>query len=414
MTARKPLEGVRIVDLGWVWSGPYACMLLAHLGADVVRIESAQRPCLLRTLPPWPTGKSPSAAEGGGTFTNNNLGKRSITLDLKSPGGLEAARRLIARSDAVVNNYAAGVIERLGLGYDDLRKLKSDVILVCLSGMGDTGPYRDFVAYGQGQASMSGFAQFTGFPGTLPKNAGFVLADPVAGAHGAFAVLAAIRHKRKTGQGQFVDMSQWEATLQLVGDAVIAYQLTGKEPERMGNRHPRMAPYGQFRCRDVVGGGGKAVDSWISIAVADENQWVALCKAMQRPVLAVDERFASLAMRKQNENALEAEMTAWTRVHSADELTSILQSAGVPAFPCRSHKDVFEDPNLVSRGFFNHLNHAAHGEHPYPGIPWTLGGAVQSVARPAPLLGQHTDEILGELGYSATEIQALHEIGALR
>lgn len=410
---RRPLQGIRIIDLGWVWSGPYSCMLLSHLGADVIRIESALRPCLLRSMPPWPNGKPEPAALGGGTFTNNNLGKRSILLDLKSPQGLAVARRLIASSEAVVNNYAAGVIERLGLGYEELRKVKQDIILVCLSGMGDTGPYRDFVAYGQGQAAMSGFARFTGVRGRAPKNAGFALADPVAGAHGAFAVLAALRHKKKTGAGQFVDMSQWEATLQMVGDAVVGYQLSGKEPEVMGNRHPRMSPHGLFRCQDVEGEPGSMLDMWVTIAVSDDGQWTRLCAAMNAGELASDARFATLDARKRNEDALEAEVSAWTREKSAREVTAILQALGIAAFPSSTHRDVFEDPNHKARGFFAEVNHSAYGRHSYPGIPWRFENTPMEVERPAPLLGQHTDEILAEIGFSTAEVEGLRGVGAL-
>lgn len=412
--AGKPLAGMRIIDLGWVWSGPYACMMLAHLGADVIRIESSLRPCLLRILPPWPGGKPASAEAGGGTFTNNNLGKRSISLDLKTPDGIAVARRLIATSDAVVNNYAAGVIERLGLGYEELRKVKSDIILVCLSGMGDTGPYREFVAYGQGQAAMSGFARFTGIPGRAPKNAGFVLADPVAGAHGAFAVLAALRHKQKTGQGQFVDLSQWEATLQMVGDAIVGYQLSGKEPEAMGNRHPQMSPHGLFRCADAECEPGRLLDTWVTIVAADDSQWRKLCLAMDMNALASDRRFDTLQARKANESELESIVGTWTRHRSAEEVTVALQAAGIAAFPSRNHKEVFEDPNLRARGFFVDMTHPAHGRHPYPGIPWRMGSAPAGIERPAPMLGQHSDEILAGLGYSTGEIEQLRSSGTLR
>ena len=300
------------------------------------------------------------------------------------------------------------------LGYADLRKIKQDIILVCLSGMGDTGPYREFVAYGQGQAAMSGFTRFTGLAGRPPKNAGFVLADPVAGAHGAYAVLAALRHKNKTGQGQFVDMSQWEATLQMVGDAVVGYQLSGKEPEAMGNRHPRMSPHGLFRCKDVEGEPGKMLDMWVTVAVADDAEWARLCSAMGVAELAADARFASLDARKANENELEAIVGAWTCLYSARAVTTNLQAIGIAAFPSSTHRDVFEDPNLNARGFFVDLTHPAHGRHRYPGIPWHMENAASGVDRAAPMLGQHTDEVMAEIGYSPGDIKRLREAGALK
>lgn len=413
--ARKPLEGIRVVDLAWVWSGPYCCMLLAHLGADVIKVESSLRLCMTRSTPPWPEGKPLPPTSGGGIFSSNNLGKRSVTFNLKTSGGLAATRRLISTSDVVVNNYAAGVMERLGLSYDDLKKLKPDIIVISLSGYGDTGPYRNYVAYGQAQAALSGFTRLTGHRGWPPKDCGFVLADPNAGVHGAFAVLAALRHRMKTGQGQFIDLSQWEATLQLMSEGLMEYQLAGKEPgPNDGNRHPRMSPHGVFRCRDMEQEHrGVKLDMWVSIAVANEDQWVRLCAAMEKPELANDPRFATLALRKRNEDALEEIIKAWTRPQTPDEVTRSLQAAGVPAFTCNTYKDVFEDANLNQRGFFVDINHPTFGVRTHPGVPWRMSNAPTDITRPSPLLGQHTEEVLKELGYSDGAIEDLRQSGAL-
>ncbi|MBI3798697.1 MAG: CoA transferase [Deltaproteobacteria bacterium] len=413
--ARKPLQGLRVVDLAWVWSGPYCCMLLAHLGADVIKVESSSRLCMTRSTPPWPDGKPLPPTSGGGIFASNNLGKRSVTFNLKTPGGLAATRHLISTSDVVVNNYAAGVMERLGLGYDDLKKLKSDIILISLSGYGETGPYRNYVAYGQAQAALSGFTKLTGHKGSSPKNCGFVLADPNAGVHGAFAVLAALRHRLKTGQGQCIDLSQWEATLQLMGEGLMEYQLAGKEPgPNDGNRHPQMAPHGVFRCRDMEQEHrGIKLDRWVSIAVATEEQWSQLCAAMEKPELANAPRFATHELRKRNEDELEDIIKAWTRPQAPDEVTRPLQAVGVPAFTCNTYKDVFEDANLTQRGFFVDIDHPTFGVRTHPGVPWRMSNAPTEITRPSPLLGQHTEEVLKELGYSDGEIEALRQADAL-
>lgn len=413
--ARKPLAGIRVADLSWVWSGPYCCMLLAHLGADVIKVESSSRLCMTRSTPPWPDGKPLPPTSGGGIFSSNNLGKRSVTFNLKTPGGLEATRRLISTSDVVVNNYAAGVMERLGLSYDDLKQIKPNIILISLSGYGETGPYRNYVAYGQAQAALSGFTKLTGHRDWPPKNCGFVLADPNAGVHGAFAVLAALRHRLRTGQGQCIDLSQWEATLQLMGEGLMEYQLAGKEPgPNDGNRHPCMSPHGVFRCRDLEEEHrGVKLDMWVSIAVADEEQWARLCAAMGKPELASDPRFATLALRKRNENELEDIIKAWTRPQTPYEVTRMLQAAGVPAFTCNTYKDVYEDVNLTQRGFFVDLNHPTFGVRTHPGVPWRMSNAPTDITSPSPLLGQHTDEVLKELGYSDGAIEDLRQAGAL-
>jgi len=204
--AKLPLEGVRIADFTWVWAGPYCTLQLAHLGADVIRVETRTRPCVTRLLPPWPEGKP--GVNRSGYFNQYNQGKRSLTLNYAKPGALEVAHRLVEASDVVTNNFASGVMERMGLGYEALRKIKPDLIMISLSGYGDTGPFHEYVAYGPAQVPLSGLSSLTGYKGWPPMHAGFSYADPNAGVHGAFALLAALYHPKKTGEGQYIDMSQ--------------------------------------------------------------------------------------------------------------------------------------------------------------------------------------------------------------
>ncbi len=400
----KPLAGVRVADFTWVWAGPFATEQLAHLGAEVIRIEARDRPCVTRLLPPFADFQP--GANRSGYFNQYNQGKRSITLNLKHPRGIEVAKRLITKSDVVAENFANGVMDRMGLGYEEVRRLRPDVIMVSISGYGRSGPERDFVSYGPATVPLAGFSAVTGYKGGPPMHVGISYGDPTAGLHGAIAVLAALCHRRRTGEGQFIDVSLWEAAASLLPEALLDREMNGIEPPRDGNRHPRMAPHGVFR--------SAGQDRWVSIAVGDEEEWRALCTAVGRPEIASDRRFATLAARKQNEDELEQIVEAWTRERSPEESTRALQAAGVAAFPTMTNQDLVEDPHLESRGFFVDLPHPEVGVRHHAGIPWKLSRTPCAVEAPAPCLGADNDPVLREvLGYSAAEVEALAAAGAL-
>jgi benzylsuccinate CoA-transferase BbsF subunit len=410
--AKLPLEGVRIADFTWVWAGPYCTLQLAHLGADVIRIETRTRPCVTRLLPPWPEGKP--GINRSGYFNQYNQGKRSLTLNYSKPGALEVARRLVEASDVVTNNFAAGVMEKLGLGYEDLRKLKPDLIMISLSGYGDTGPFREYVAYGPAQVPLSGLSSLTGYKGWPPMHTGFSYADPNAGVHGAFAVLAALYHRRKTGEGQYIDMSQWECAMGLLPEGIMEYTMNGRAPERDGNRDPLLAPHGVFPSNDRFENSGVMVDMWVSIVVADDAEFGRLANAIGKPEMVRDPRFATAAARKRNEDELEAAIAAWTSQRSAAEAEQILQAAGVAAVVCAPNKFVSEDRHLKERGYWVNLEHPEVGVQQHCGIPWQMSRTEGKVRAPAPLIGQHTDEVLTQvLGYNAEEVARLHADGAL-
>lgn len=398
MSTRLPLEGIRVADFTWVWAGPFCTLQLAHLGAEVIRIESANRLCVTRRIPPAADG------EGGpnrcGYFNQYNQGKYSICLDLKKPAGLDIAKKLVAASDVVSDNFAAGVMDKLGLGYDSLTALKSDIIMISLSGYGATGPESAYVSYGPAQVPMSGLASLTGFPDARPMSVGFSYGDPNGGLHGAFAVVAALMHRARTGEGQFIDLSQWETSVALVGEGLMAHAMHGSPPPRMGNRDPHMAPHGVFRCAGD--------DRWVSIAVASDAEWQRLCTVMDRPELATDQRFAVLADRKRHEEALEATVTTWTETLSAETVTERLQAVGIAAFPAVTNRELAEDTHMRGRGFFAELEHPEVGVRQHAGVPWNFSETPCQVRRPAPCLGQHTDEILQRvLGLSTDDIQRL-------
>jgi benzylsuccinate CoA-transferase BbsF subunit len=413
--ATAPLSGIRIADFTWVWAGPYCTLQLAHLGADVIRIETATRPCVTRMLPPWPDGK-PAGLNSSGYYNQYNQGKRSVALNFAKPGALDVARRLVAVSDVVVNNFAHGVMDRLGLGYEQLREIKSDIIMISLSGYGDTGPYRDYVAYGPAQVPLCGLSALTGYIGGPPMHAGYSYADPNGGVHGAFAILTALYHRELTGEGQYIDMSQWECAMAVLPEGIMEYTMNGREPQRIGNRDPWMAPHGIFRCRDrSVKVFGVTIDQFVAIAASDDAAWRRLAAAIGRPELGDDPKFATLAARKANEDELESIVEAWTLEQSAPAAAHILQQAGIAAFVVADNKYLSEeDEHLKVRDYFVNLPHPVVGTRQHCGIPWQMSATPLAVRAPAPLLGQHTDEVLtAVLGLSASEIATLRASGAL-
>ncbi|SRR5579875_433803 len=409
-----PLRGVRVADFSWVWAGPYCTLQLAHLGAEVIRIETSLRPCVTRMLPPWADNQF--GLNRSGYFNQYNQGKRSITLNLKHPQGVEVARRLIAKSDVLAHNFVRGVMEKFGLGYEEVRKIKPDIVMVALSGYGMTGPLSPYISYGPAQVPLAGFSALTGYEGGPPMHTAISYADPNAGIHAAFAVLAALYHRRRTGEGQFIDLSLWESATALTAEGLLEYQMSGREPARRGNRDPWMAPHGVFRCKDwpePVGGG--VVDRWVAIAVENDAQWRGLCRAMGRNELADDPRFASFESRKRHEAELDRIISEWTQRFSPQEVTEMLQKEGVPAYTCASNKELAEDPHLNARGYFVELEHPEVGVRMHAGIPWRLSRDTCRVESPAPLLGQHTEEVLtGLLGYSKADVVKLREMGAVQ
>jgi len=399
----KPLAGIRVADFSWVWAGPFCTLQLAHLGADVIRVECRDRPCVTRQIPPFADFQP--GLNRSGYFNQYNQGKRSLTLNLKHPRALDVARRLITRSDVVAENFANGVMERMGLGYEEVRKLRPDAIMVSISGYGRSGPERDFVSYGPATVPLAGFSAVTGYKGGPPMHVGISYGDPTAGLHGAVAVLAALCHRQRTGEGQFIDVSLWEASATLLPDALLEYEMNGTEPPRDGNRDPHMAPHGVFR--------SAGEDRWVSIAVGTDEEWRSLVAVIGDGELA-SQRYATLADRKRHEDEIEARLTRWTTTHSPEEATHRLQAAGVAAFPAMTNQDVADDPHLNGRDFFVDLPHPEVGKRHHAGIPWKLSEMPCAVTAPAPCLGQHSREVLQEvLGYSESEIEALAADGVL-
>ncbi len=395
-----PLSGIRVADFTWVWAGPFCTMQLAHMGAEVVRMESVRRVGVLRMLPPWLDGQI--GPNRSGYFNQYNQGKRSINLDLTQPEGKEIAKKLVAISDVTAENFAGGVIARLGLGYEALKQVKPDIVMISMSGYGQTGPESGYVSYGPAQVPLAGMSSLTGYIGRQPMHVGMSYGDPNAGRHAAFAVLAALLYRERTGKGQYIDMSQWESTMAVLGEGIMDYTMNGTQPPRSGNRDPWMAPHGVFRCAGE--------DQWVSIACGSDDEWRALCGAMGKPELADDARFRTLAGRKADEDALEAIVQEWTSTLEPSDVTEKLQGAGVAAFPPMANYMLDGDPHLAARDFWVEKEHPEVGVRRHAGIPWRMSETPCEVWRAAPKLGQDNEYVFGELlGMSGQQIADLVE-----
>jgi crotonobetainyl-CoA:carnitine CoA-transferase CaiB-like acyl-CoA transferase len=329
-----------------------------------------------------------------------------VTLNLKTPEGLDLAKKLVSKSDIVIENFAAGIMDKMGLGYEVLRKIKPDIIMAALSGYGATGPESSYVSYGPPQVALSGMASLTGYRGGDPLQAGFSYGDPNGGVHGAFAIMCALLHRAKTGEGQYIDLSQREACAMLLPDALMEQAMNGAQPPRNGNRDPYMAPHGVFR--------SQGDDRWVSLAVRTDEEWRTMCAVIGKPALATDPRFATLAARKENEDALEDVVTAWTQERSAEEATQRLQQAGIASYPSLNGWDMLANPQAEARRFFVELEHEEVGTRRHLGIPWRMSRTPCQIRRPAPMLGEGTDYVLEQIiGLSQPQVASLREKNVL-
>jgi crotonobetainyl-CoA:carnitine CoA-transferase CaiB-like acyl-CoA transferase len=396
-----PLAGVRVLDFSWVWAGPYGALQLAHLGAEVIRVESAHRPCMYRNTLPMADDIRDLNRAGG--FNQWNQGKRSIALDLAKPQAVEITRQLVRHCDIVVENFAAGSIARMGLSYETLTQFRPDLVMLSLSGYGQSGPYSTHLSFGALIEAVSGFTLVNGYPGMRTRSSAMAYPDPTSGMFGALAVVAALIHRARTGEGQHIDLAMLESVLSIIPEALLEYAVNGRLPQPIGNHDRWMAPHNCYKAR-----GNEHM--WVSIAVGREKEWRALCSAIRQPNLADDPRFKTAALRKQNEDALDRIIEAWTAPRDRWEATEILQAAGVAAFPSLGAKDLVEDPHMKTRGYQVQLPHPVVGARIHAGIAWKMSETPCRVRKAAPVLGADTDSILSEsLGYSVEEIDRLHQ-----
>jgi benzylsuccinate CoA-transferase BbsF subunit len=328
-------------------------------------------------------------------------------MDLSKPEAVEVALEMARHCDVVTDNFAAGVMDRLGLGYEKIRAQRPDIVMLSMSGYGQTGPLKSYVSYGPPAAASAGFFSLSGYEGHGPSEIGVSYADPNAGIFGAVAVMMALLHRKRTGRGQYIDQSQLETALALLPEGLMDYALNGTQPKRSGNHHVWMAPH---NCYKAAGDD----DKWVSIAVGTESEWRALCEVIGQPALASDPRFRDAASRKKNEDALDDIITRWTRTRDRWDIARELQRAGVAAFPSMSNKDLATNEHLRERGYLVEMEHPIVGQRIHTGIPWTMSGTPCRIRHTAPLRGADTDSVLHELlGYSADRIKNLREAGVL-
>ena len=391
MTPALSLDGIRVLDLSRVLAGPFCGMLLADMGADVIKVEDTGSGDESRTWPPHKDGESAA-------YLVINRNKRDVTLDLKSPEGAAVLKRLVTRADVLIENFRTGTMEGFGLGYDVLSGLNPGLVYCSISAFGRTGPRRDSAGYEALMQAFSGIMSITGEPGGPPLRAGVSFLDLTTGIFSAYGIANALLHRAKTGLGQRVDASLLETAVTLLNYHAEGFLLTGAVPKPLGSSHPSLSPYRTFRCRD---------DQWVFIAGANDRFWQRLVEALDLRALRDDERFAKNLGRVRHRVELEAAVADAIAKHDREPLLKLLEDAGVPATPVNTVDQVMNDAQTAARGMIERVRHPTLGEIPVIGTPVKYSRMRPGVRTPAPLQSEHTDEVLAEWGYSADEIGAL-------
>jgi benzylsuccinate CoA-transferase BbsF subunit len=398
---RLPLEGIRVADLSMMWAGPYATRILAEMGAEVIKIESPKAWDNVRTLIPQPG--APDPWNSSYYFNDYNRDKKSVTLDLANPRGRQVFLRLVAKCDVVLENYRADVLDKLGLGYEVLRAAKGDIILVSMAGFGKTGPERDHVGFGPIIEQMAGLASMAGYGDDgIPYKTGISYGDPVAGAAAAGAAALALVHRRRTGEGCFIDLAQREVMSTMIGEAFVAASLRGEEPQHRGNRDPRFVPQGAYRAAGE--------EQWVAVSVRGDGEWRALARLIGADGLAG----LSREERQARHDEIDGLIEAWTSARGPQEAMESLQAAGVPAGRVLDTQAIHDDPHLAARGFWVQLPHPKMHPWRQPSSSWRLVEANPRLQRHAPLFGEHNREVLcGLVGLGERELAELEAEGVI-
>lgn len=395
------LGGIRIVDFSHIAAGPYGTLQLAYFGADVIKVESRQKP------DGWRIRDGNSHIEGSRPFADHNKNKRGLTLNLKTEAGRDLALRLVATADVVVDNFSVGVMDRLGLGRDALWAAKPDLIIVSIPGLGSDGPRREWVTWGPSLMPLTGLTYLWSYP-DQPEPVGSQTSYPdyVVGVHVAALIMAALIARDRDPIGQWIDLAQSELTASLVGSAFTLYLTQGEDAEPEGNGHASWAPHGCYPCAGD--------DRWCVVACPDDRAWRGLCTVIGHEDWADDPRFATASARLAQREAVNQALQEWTTAHRAEEVAEACQAHGVPAAVVASGADLLGDPQLTARGVLVDTHHPYLPGLMLPGVVMPLSETPGHVWRHAPLLGQDNDVILRDvLGLTEAEVQAYREAGGL-
>ena len=404
-TRSRPFEGLKVLDFCWVGIGPLTTRYLADHGATLVRVESHRRVEVLRTASPFADGIA-GGVNRSGYFSNYNANKLGVSIDFSNPGARELIHRLVQWADVVTENFSPGTLERYEYGYEDLKKIDPEIVMLSASMLGRGGPFDRQAGFGPMLGSLAGFVHHCGWPDRTPVPPYGAYTDFFLGRFAASALIAALDYRERTGRGQHLDLSQLEAALQVLAPALLDYSANGREQERDGNRSPAAAPHAVYPCREP--------DTWCAIAIETDEQWQALVKAMGGPEWAQDTRFGALEGRKAHEEELDRRVSAWTRDFEPVPLMEMLQGFGVPAGAVNSCEGLFADKQLAHRGHYVWMDHPEMGRHPFDGTEF-IGSVTPALYKsPSPLLGQHNEIVLREiLGLTDEEISEVAASGAL-
>ncbi|MBN2401544.1 MAG: CoA transferase [Spirochaetes bacterium] len=401
MTQKNVLEDITVCDFSWVGAGPMATKYLADFGARVIKVESTTHLDIGRMSVPFKDNIIDP--DRSAFFLHSNTSKLSVTLNIRHPKGVDIAKKIIKKSDIVMESFTPGVITKLGFGYDELKKIKPDIIMASSSIYGQTGPKKNFSGFGNAGAAISGHYLMTGWPDRDPVTPGIAYADVVQPLFTVAALLSALDYRNKTGKGQYIDTTQVETMLQFISPAVLDYFTNGRQQTRMGNRSSYASPHGVFPC--------KGDDRWCAIAVFTEEEWKNLCKTMKEPQWTGDKKFIDLPSRKKNETELERLIGQWTINYELSELITLLQEAGVPSGPVQDASDLVDkDGQLQARQSFVKLSHPVIGECNHPVPPVKLSKSPADV-KTSPCLGEHNEYVFTQfLGISDEEyVELLNE-----
>lgn len=418
-----PLEGIRILDFTVVWAGPFATMLLADFGAEVIRVESLQYfPSATRGVMPRPDpGTAQALPSYAGAYPEHDPGLRpwnrhpmfncharnklGMTVDLSRPRGRELFQQLVSVSDVLIENHSARVMENLELTYEVLRRSRPDLIMVSMPAFGMTGPYKYYQGFGSNAESVCGLTWLRTYPDGDPTQTSATLhMDAASGPAAAFAILAALHYRQRTGRGQCIDFGQAENMMQQIGEILMDYPLNGRSQTSLGNRHPLMAPHGCYPC--------KGNDRWVVIAIATDAEWERFCQAIGNPAWALEERFADTASRYRHQNELDQRIAAWTRQQHPWEIMERLQGVGIAAGPVMKEPDLLTDLHLRERSFFQVVTHPEAGTHVYPGVMWKMSKMPASIRQPPVRMGEHNEYVYRELlKLSDAQIEELRREG---